>query len=80
MIMEYEHKILLCYRDGLTVSYHRGSPENRWEGHAAGRMAPLVPRNTLQTKGGPGRDHSKCMELQLTKVLTFWMSLFFNDF
>ena len=51
------------------VSYHRGSPENRWEGHAAGRMAPLVPRNTLQTKGGPGRDHSKCMELQLTKVI-----------
>ena len=51
------------------VSYHAGSSENRWEGHAAGRMAPPATRNSFQTKGGPGRDHSKCMELQLTKVI-----------
>lgn len=57
-------------RDRMTVSFHKGSPESRWEGQAAGRMPapPPSPRSTLQTKGGTGRDHTKYMELQLTKV------------
>ena len=67
---EYISVVSHNFRDPLVVSYHAGSSENRWEGHAAGRMAPPAARN-FQTKGGPGRDHSKCMELQLTKVITF---------
>ncbi|XP_045166071.2 autophagy-related protein 2 homolog A-like [Mercenaria mercenaria] len=55
------------YREGMSVSFHRGSPD-RWSGHAGGREVPLIPRETLLTKGGPGRNHCQCMELQLTKV------------
>lgn len=52
----------------MRVSYHRASSADRWSGHAAGREVPLIPRETLQTRGGPSRDLFKCMEVQLSKV------------
>ena len=67
--MIYSQALYASNRDGLSVSYHRESPDNRWEGHAGGRMAPPTTGKTLQSRGGPGRNHSKCMELQLTKVI-----------
>ncbi|XP_052273890.1 autophagy-related protein 2 homolog A-like isoform X2 [Dreissena polymorpha] len=66
---EQEHATADRQREGMSVSYHKSSPTtNRWVGQAAGREAPLVSRETLQTRGGPFRDTSKCMEVQLTKV------------
>ena len=66
-LLLFYHYNFFC-RDKISVSYHRGSSSDRWSGHAAGREVPLIPRETLHTRGGPGRDLCKCMEVQLSKV------------